>query len=224
MPLNKSKGNMYPFVTHTWNTVKGKCPHGCEYCYMRRWGEQAPLHFDERELKAELGEGNFIFVGSSCDMWADKVEYDWIVDTLEHCCRYNNRYLFQSKNPDNFISWAYPTDVILGTTLESNWIYPEMSFSPLPLSRVIAMEYLSARFKTMLTIEPIMKFDLDEMVMWVKRCNPAWVNIGADSQGHNLPEPSWEKVQELIAELKKFTEVKEKRNLGRLKKAAREGD
>jgi len=36
--------------------------------------------------------------------------------------------------------------------------------------------------------------------------------------GHGLPEPTWHQVQELIVELKKFTEVKEKRNLGRLEK------
>jgi hypothetical protein len=33
---------------------------------MKRWGEQRPLHLDESELYTDLGEGNFIFVGSSC--------------------------------------------------------------------------------------------------------------------------------------------------------------
>lgn len=27
MGLNISKGNMYEFVTHTWNIIKGKCYH-----------------------------------------------------------------------------------------------------------------------------------------------------------------------------------------------------
>src|SRR3990167_1900105 len=30
--LNKQKGNMYGFVTHTWNPIKGKCSHNCSYC------------------------------------------------------------------------------------------------------------------------------------------------------------------------------------------------
>ena len=55
MPLNKSTGNMYEFITLTWNTIKGECPHGCSYCYMKRWGKQPPLHFDEKELKTKLG-------------------------------------------------------------------------------------------------------------------------------------------------------------------------
>lgn len=36
MGLNKAGGEMYEFVTHTWNTVKGDCFHNCRYCYMKR--------------------------------------------------------------------------------------------------------------------------------------------------------------------------------------------
>lgn len=32
MPLNKAKGNMYEWVTHTWNPLAGECSHGCSYC------------------------------------------------------------------------------------------------------------------------------------------------------------------------------------------------
>ena len=34
--IKESKGNMYEFVTHTWNPIKGKCSHGCTYCYMKK--------------------------------------------------------------------------------------------------------------------------------------------------------------------------------------------
>ena len=96
--LNKQKGDMYDFITHTWNTVKGKCPHECSYCYMKNWGKQADLHFDEKELKTKLGEGNFIFVGSSCDMWAHEVNTLWILKTLKHCDKFDNQYLFQTNS------------------------------------------------------------------------------------------------------------------------------
>jgi len=61
MPLRKQAGNMYDWVTHTWNPV-GKCRHNCSYCYMKRFplGE---LRFDEREMNTNLGSGNVIFVG-----------------------------------------------------------------------------------------------------------------------------------------------------------------
>jgi hypothetical protein len=67
--LRPSKGNMYEFVTHIWNPVKGRCPYECSYCYVGRicgrFGrEQREPYLDERELRANLGSGNTIFV---CD-------------------------------------------------------------------------------------------------------------------------------------------------------------
>ena len=67
--LNTQKGNMYSFVTHTWNPVKGKCPHDCAYCYMKRFGKQSELHFDESELKTDLGFDNFIYREYPCKPW-----------------------------------------------------------------------------------------------------------------------------------------------------------
>lgn len=82
MSLNKTKGNMYNFITHTWNPIKGKCLHDCTYCYMKRWGKQASIHLDEQEMKTELGQANHIFVGSSCDLFAADIPDEWIVRVL----------------------------------------------------------------------------------------------------------------------------------------------
>jgi hypothetical protein len=68
----------------------------------------------------------------------------------------------------------------------------------------------------MVSIEPIMDFNLDKFVDWLSSIGPEFVSIGADSKGHNLPEPPAGKIRELIQELKKFTEVKIKANLKRL--------
>ena len=110
MSLNKAKGNMYPFVTHTWNPIRGECPHGCSYCYMKkvykRFGKiPAPVHIDERELFTDLGKNNFIFVGSSCDMFAKNVPDNWIQDVTTNAHSFDvNRYLFKTKNPARFTS------------------------------------------------------------------------------------------------------------------------
>jgi hypothetical protein len=71
-------------------------------------------------------------------------------------------------------------------------------------------------FNRYLTIEPIMDFDLIELVTLVSIINPKQVNIGADSGNNNLPEPSTDKILALIDELKKFTVIDQKRNLSRL--------
>jgi len=220
MGLNfvKPGSNMYSWINATWNTIKGECPHGCSYCYCKRWGKQKPVRFDKKELNTDLGSGNFIFVGSSCDMFADEIPEKWILDTLGHCRSFfKNKYLFQSKNPTRFIDFYkyYPQSVFC-TTIETNRWYKEMGDAPTPTDRMLGiMSTLNDRY---ITIEPIMDFDLQEMVEIIRLCRPKQVNIGADSGNNNLPEPSKEKILELIDELKKFTVIDIKTNLQRLLK------
>jgi len=219
MGLNIQKGNMYPFVTHTWNVIKGKCPHDCSYCYMKLYPQKA-IRFDSSELKTDLGQGNFIFVGSSCDMWADDISLSWIVPILGKCIDFsNNRYLFQSKNPARFGVHPFPKDTIIGTTIETNRDYHTnvpfpLSKAPQTIKRVEAM--IRRKEPKMVSIEPILDFDLFELVSFIKWINPKFVSIGADSKGHNLPEPQPDKVQSLIEELQGITTVKIKDNLKRL--------
>lgn len=221
MPLNESKGNMYDFVTHTYNTVKGECPHKCGYCYMKRWGKQNPSHFDSKELKTNLGSGNFIFVGSGNDLFADAHPEEWITKTLDYCDKFDNRYLFQSKNPGRIIKYIdHPVfkKAVICTTIESNRLHPVMADSSIPYYRVESMAYLSRLVKTYVTIEPVMSFDLIPLVRFIKKCNPEQVNIGADSGHNNLPEPTAVEIADLIGELQKFTKINKKSNLNRLLK------
>lgn len=214
MGLNISKGNMYDFVTHTWNTVKGKCYHDCSYCYMKRWGKLNPVRFDEKELKTDLGIDNFIFVGSSCDMWAKNIPEEWILRTLEYCEKYQNKYLFQTKNPENIRRILFP-EAYVCVTLETNRHYPDiMRNCPTPSERVEQMKLI--RHPLYITIEPLMDFDLFIFVEMLKSCQPIQVNIGADSGRNMLPEPKKEKVLMLIDELEKFTIIHNKSNLKRI--------
>ena len=218
--LNKQKGNMYGFVTHTWNPIKGICSHDCSYCYMKVW-KQKQLHLSEKELKDNLGSDNFIFVGSSTDMFAEDVPKEWIFKVLEVCNKFpNNKYLFQTKNPKRFHYFMkfFPKNLVLGITIETNHVndYEDYSKAPLPLHRLHEFDKIPEEIEKMITIEPIMDFEEATFKLWIKEAKPMWVNIGADSKNHKLPEPSWDKVQMLIKELEKFTEVKIKDNLTRL--------
>lgn len=222
MPLNKVKpnSNMYSFVDATWNVIKGKCPHDCSYCYMKRF-PQKPLRLDEKEFKTDLGKGNFIFVGSSCDMWAEDISDSWIEQILKHCNKFPaNKYLFQSKNPKNFEEFIeeIPKDSILATTIETNR-QNKITGGEGIVSRAMSLAQAGySGFKTVITIEPIMDFDLNEFIALISMAHPQWVNIGADSQGHKLPEPSKEKVEQLIEELKENNiTIKKKSNLARIK-------
>jgi DNA repair photolyase len=223
--LNKSKGNMFGFITDTWNPVKGVCSHFCKYCFMNRWGAQKPIRLDEKDLKTNLGEDNFIFVGSSTDLFAKDVPEEWINKVLNKCYQSkNNKYLLQTKNParyNHFISQLIglqlECDLRLSTTIESNRHHKEfMGNSPTPKARYLAMSNL--KFIKMVTMEPIMKFDHDIIIEWIKNINPFQVAIGADSQQSGLPEPGKEEILKLINSLEKFTKVIQKDNLKRLLK------
>jgi len=218
MGLNKATGNMYGFITNTFNTVKGACPHDCTFCYMKRWGHLKPVRFDEKELKTDLGSGNSIFIGSSCDMFAKEIPEDWIIKTIDHCFKYENEnnFLFQTKNPKN-IRRIFPAKTTICVSLESNRHYKDiLRNSPSPMERVEQMQLI--RQPLFITVEPVLKFDTKELVEMIKSCNPVQVNIGSDSQRHNLPEPTKEELTELISELEKFTRVIQKPNLKRILK------
>lgn len=212
MGLNKQKGNMYPFVTHTWNPIRGKCPHDCVYCYMKVF-PQGEYRFAEAELETNLGRENFIFVGSSTDMWLASSHQ--LVAILKHCGKFNNRYLFQSKAPQRFTEYEFPLNTVLGTTIETNRLYDDISKAPPVGHRVAWMKELY--LPKMVSIEPIMDFDCPYLVDWIKQIAPEFVSIGADSKGHSLPEPNADKLSALIYELEQFTVVKLKDNLRRLR-------
>lgn len=214
MGLNLSKGNMYDFITHTFNTIKGECYHDCSYCYMKRWGKLNPVRFDEKELNTDLGKGNFIFVGSSNDMFT--VDFDWTQKTLDYCNKFDNKYFFQSKNTFAFQNKAlrFPKNSVFCTTIETNRIYKDTMGNTLsPANRAYHMPK-----NNYITIEPILEFDLKELINMLKIAEPKQINIGADSGGNNLFEPSKSEILDLIYELEKFTKVKQKKNLLRLLK------
>jgi DNA repair photolyase len=240
MKLNEAKGNMYDFIDYTGNAIKGKCLHDCAYCYMKKWGNLGNIRLDKEELKGKIIENKFIFIGDSTDMFADNIPAEDIKQVLDYCACFNNKYLFQSKNPERFLDFTNHSifsKSVVCTTIETNRYYPEyMCNSPKIEDRVSAMEKiantitvpyqsdlfdrkdLTARnIKTYVTIEPIMKFDLKEMVELIKRCKPKQVNIGLNSRPEiELLEPTIDEIEELKIELDKFTEVRLKSKLKRL--------
>ena len=222
--LNVSKGNMYEFITHTWNPIKGKCLHNCSYCYMKQIAPQANApRVAEYEFKTKLGKGNFIFIGSSTDMFADDIPSEWIVKVLDYCKQEHdagrtNAFLLHSKNPKRFLEFViHPIAkrCLFGTTIESNRFYSDfMCNAPKIEERVEAMEEIARQGRaTMTTAEPLMQFDLETMLEYIMKCQPKLVNIGRSTHRNiELPEPTKEEVQQLISGLKDFTKVHIKEN------------
>lgn len=217
------ENNMYTWIDSTVNFISGRCPHRCKYCYVQKSRfpsvlkkYSGKLKLDEASLKKSLGKGKTIFIQDCGDLFAEEVPDEWIIKILEHCKKFDNKYLFQSKNPKRFLQFTdlFPKKTILGTTIESDKDYG-ISKAPCILERVEAMEQITLFPKTV-TIEPILQFDIHKLVSHIIRINPEWVNIGADSKNNHLPEPSRDEINNLINELT-FTKVVIKDNLRRIK-------
>ena len=223
MALRKSRGNMYPWVSHTWNPIKG-CDFECDYCYVKKAvsrGYDATVRIDMGDLEeTRIGKGKTIFVGSMADMWGPWVPKAWIEEVLTVCRVYaDNAYVFQSKNPKRFREFKFPHPVrtLLGTTIETDR-YPKdfKTKAPSIPERVGAMMELYP-MRRFITIEPIMDFDLSNLLRIVEMISPEFITIGADSKGHGLKEPEPEKVLKLLDGLNKMkVEIRQKSNLERL--------
>lgn len=170
----------------------------------------------EKALAENLGKGNFIFVCSTADLFGSWVPDSWIERTLEHCRMFGNRYLFQTKNPARMRDFLhlFPPDRFLGTTIETNREIEAVSKAPPMIERASHLAFLPGR--KMVSIEPVMDFDLPIMLQWMREISPEFVSIGADSKNSHLPEPSGDKLKALIEGLRTFTEVRLKPNLQRL--------
>lgn len=226
MALNEATGNMFRFITHTWNTIRGECFHKCPYCYMKGIPSgQGATRYDNTAFRDNLKKNISIFVGSSNDLFADNISSEWIQKTIYYCSGFDNHYLFLTKNPARYQEFNFPKQNNLfdqlfadeskyrfGTTMETNRDYNKfMGKAPCTFDRAAAMpkgEFVS--------IEPIMDFDLNEFLQIINICKPEMVEIGADSKNNGLPEPSKEKIQQFIYELQPITKVKMKDNLKRI--------
>lgn len=231
MPLVKSHGNMYPWVTHMHTHLGGECQHKCSYCYVDspRFGRPAeytgPLRPIPSEFKVRYGDrfgsGRTIFIDHKNDLFANAVPNGTIMDVLHHCLQYpRETYVFQTKNPIRYKEFRafIPPNNLLGCTIETNRLIPKaISVAPAPFLRAAAMMELAGEFHTFITIEPIMDFDVEVLSQWLMEITPDFINIGADSKRHKLPEPPPEKILELIANLTDFgIEIRGKYNLARL--------
>lgn len=222
--MDTTKGNMYEFAV-TWNPLGGECQHKCAYCSTNNLRKRFK-HLDEKYSGKPMlyypklpKSDKLIFVCAQNDLFVPNVPSIYIESILQACSE--RMALIQTKNPKRVLDFLdyLSGNAIVCTTIETNRIYPQMGNTPSPQMRAYAMRDLSdEKVTTQVTIEPIMDFDLEELVLLVKMCNPVQVNIGADSKRNNLPEPRKEKVIRLISELEKFTVVHQKKNLKRLLK------
>jgi len=215
---------MFDLVTSTWNPLGGKCPFNCIYCWsmgekglVKRYKMeeyQGSPRLVEKEFE-RFKEGGFVFVQDMSDLFAGIVPEEYIKRILGHIQKFpKTTFLLLTKNPKRYREFEdrIPNNCICGVTVETNRDigYGKISHAPLPKDRLVAMRLLKDDMRKMISIEPIMDFDLDYFVNEIKAIKPSFAYIGYDNYNHGLPEPPLSKTIELMKQLKEFTEVRTK--------------
>ena len=209
---------MFDVIDKTWNPVIG-CLHNCTYCWARRLAETKLKDVEryrdgfvpklvDKELSKRFHRQN-VFVSDMGDLFGNWVPPECIVKVIDAIKKSpTSNFLFLTKNPGRYREFLdfYPENLVLGATIETNRDY-HVSQAPTTAERYKAMVELPYRNK-LISIEPIMDFDLETFVQWIREIEPVLVHVGYDNYNNNLPEPSLSKTYQLIDQLRVFNRVK----------------
>ncbi len=168
---------------------------------------------NETEFRTKFGKEDVIFVSDMGDLFGSFVPDDWIIQVLKHTSHFPEaNFLFMTKNPSRYLEFLHqiPENAILGATIETNMDSilktDKISQAPPPSERFNALRNLKWERK-LLSIEPILDFDLETFVKWIEDISPLLVYVGYDNYSHDLNEPSETKTLELIDRISENTLV-----------------
>ena len=197
----------------TWNPLGGVCLHKCRYCYVETLKKMFP------GVKAKYSEGprtnakwlneikqftdkDFVFVCDMTDLFGHWVPTEIIQQIFIAISNSPAKFLLLTKNPQRYrqlisIGVPIPLNCILGCTVESNIDY-SLSGQPETTRLEVMSELTEMGYPVMLSIEPIMDFDLERFALWIAKVKPKFVAIGYDNYKNGLVEPSFSKTVHLI--------------------------
>ena len=213
---------MYP-ETETWNPFLG-CLYDCVYCepsfkkvlrwIARRTGcedcrNYRPHYHPERLKPGNIPSARTIFVFGQGDItFCDPAYVRKVFKVIRsHNPRTQKDYYFQSKNPACLEQYLgeYPMNSILVTTMETNRDEGYGLISKAPVPSVRFRDFLGLKYpRKVVTIEPVMDFDVDEFLGWMLKLKDqgslkyVWFGFNSNPDKVRLPEPSEEKAQEFV--------------------------
>ena len=211
-PSTLPQTNMYGNAK-TWNPFKG-CRFNCTYC-VESFQLQAKRqmhncmqcydfvpHYHPERLR-QIPSSPIVFVCGNGDLaFASSEQKNAIIASIRDFARAHPKsdkvFYLQSKQPEYFRRHLadLPGKVVLVTTLETNRDagYEAISSAPPPSERYrqfLALEYP----RKIVTVEPVMDFDVDVFASWIINIKPELVYLGLNSKTKpRLPEPSPDKL------------------------------
>lgn len=203
--------------TVTWNPFKG-CYFDCVYC-KKSFQLQAKRqkhncmdcynyrpHMHPERLK-KIPKAELVFACGNGDInFATHMQKAMIFRAIQF--KPTQTFLLQTKQPQCLSGWRIPSNVIIGTTIETNRDTKHISKAPRTELRYCFLKELNCR--KAVTLEPILDFDLEVLKEWIWEINPeiVWVGYANHIKGLELEEPSLQKTNDLITELDKFTDIR----------------
>lgn len=126
-----------PWCDSTLNPIRGLCPHGCPYCYMKKihkrfgTGKETTYHWEECVAVLQHTKKPItFFIGSSNDIFAEEHEKYDILDFIQELPEWHT-YLFLTKNPKRYdviekYMWRcgglkLAKDIVLGASLDGKY-------------------------------------------------------------------------------------------------------
>lgn len=211
------KKRMFPFISDTCNPIGGYC-YGCLYCYIHgnkgmklRYGHLRDKYSGNHELymsvlSKRFGKDKFVFQSDCIDIFHPDIPRYMVRRVLEWIGGNEATFLILTKNPKGFFDYKLelPHNVAIGITCESNRKYAH-GLLPSQYDRLKVFKFVAHEldyYPRLISIEPIMKFDMIPFYNHIMFCKPDCVAIGYDSNYSHLYEPFKDETLELIQRLR----------------------
>lgn len=214
----KPNSNMYADVK-TWNPFKG-CKFDCEYCkpsfqlQAKRQKNRCTMCYNfephtHPDRLDKIPSADTIFVCGNGDIsFCDPKFTIEIIESIkkDNLKKRRKTFFLQSKRPTYFQQFLdkLPDNVKLITTLETNRDIGYKTISKAPVPSIRYKQFLELNYPhKILTVEPIMDFDLKEFVKMIIDLKPELVHMGVNSRHKSLQllEPTPKKFEQLKATL-----------------------
>lgn len=127
----------------TVNSVKGKCPMNCSYCYAIKFYNRKPsdifkdptIRWDEKawqDFKRDLQRKKKpvrIFVGSTIELFGDWIKPEWLKTIFDTVKEYpQHTFIFLTKQPQNLIKYSpYPENCWVGMSVDTMSRYGDIT-------------------------------------------------------------------------------------------------
>lgn len=185
--MQKSK---IEWTDYTLNSVKGKCPMACDYCYARRLYDRFkwdPTIRFEPEVMADLAkmpDGSKVFWGSTIELFHKSIPEEWLKFMFYNAKLFDNLiHIFLTKCPENLPQWSpFPDNCWVGVSATDHHQY---------LAGLRSLRDIDAPVR-FFSFEPLLhRIDVSYDVL-------DWVIIGAQTPYSVKTAPRLEWVSEII--------------------------